>query len=123
MDMRAVFDTNILIDYLKGIDKAQEELEKFESRIISIMTYIEVLVGVTSSPFQQEIQSFLESFEISHVTLPIAELTIKNRQHHKLKIPDAIILSTAQHYQALLVTRNTKDFNSSLPIVRIPYTL
>lgn len=121
--MKAVFDTNILIDYLKGIENAKKELEKFESKSISIITYIEVLVGLSSSPHQHDVQSFLESFEIHYLSLPIAELTIKNRKKYKIKIPDAIILSTAEYHQALLVTRNTKDFNPDFPIVRIPYEI
>lgn len=121
--MKAVFDTNILIDYLKGIEDARKELEKFEIKTISIITYIEVLVGLSAPDFSQEIHSFLNSFDIIDITIPIADLTTQNRQKYKLKIPDALILSTAQHTNALLVTRNTKDFDPSLPIVRVPYKI
>lgn len=35
----ALFDTNILIDYLRGIPAAREELERFEQRAISLITW------------------------------------------------------------------------------------
>jgi len=40
--MKAVFDTNILIDFLNGHDFASQELSLYEERIISIITYIEI---------------------------------------------------------------------------------
>ena len=44
--MKAVFDSNILIDYLKGIPSAAQEINQFENKNISIISYIEVLVGL-----------------------------------------------------------------------------
>ena len=43
--MKALFDTNILIDYLKGIEAAQEELARYRHRLVSIVTWMEVLAG------------------------------------------------------------------------------
>jgi predicted nucleic acid-binding protein len=39
----------------------------------------------------------------------------------KVRLPDAIIWATALHESALLVTRDTKDFPSAEPGIRIPY--
>ena len=44
--MKALFDTNILIDYLNGRDEAQRELAAYRQRLISIVTWMEVLAGV-----------------------------------------------------------------------------
>ena len=41
----ALFDTNILIDHLNAIPQAREEIGRFESRAISIITWMEVMVG------------------------------------------------------------------------------
>lgn len=43
--MKALFDTNILIDYLNGIAAAKKELDLYESRAISIVTWMEVMSG------------------------------------------------------------------------------
>jgi hypothetical protein len=37
---------------------------------------------------------------------------INIRQEKRIKLPDAIIAATAIEYSSILVTRNTKDFNS-----------
>lgn len=39
----ALFDTNILIDYLRGIPEARSELHLYEYRAISIITWMEVM--------------------------------------------------------------------------------
>ena len=43
--MKGLFDTNILIDYLAGIDEARRELALYRSSLISVITWMEVLVG------------------------------------------------------------------------------
>jgi predicted nucleic acid-binding protein len=40
----------------------------------------------------------------------VANRTIKNRQQHKIKTPDAIIGATAQVYGFEVVTNNVDDF-------------
>jgi predicted nucleic acid-binding protein len=121
--MRAVFDTNILIDYLNGNIQAKKEIEIYEFRAISIITYIEIIVGVQNLKEIEFIKNFLHRFSIIEIDIPIAELTITARKKYKLKIPDALILATAEQNQCLLVTRDTKDFSETLPIVRVPYTI
>ena len=55
--------------------------------------------------------------------LAIAERAIKLRRTHRMRLPDAIIWATAQIHQAVLVTRNTKDFHATWTGIRIPYQL
>ena len=43
--MHALFDSNILIDFLNGIAAAKVELSLYESRAISVITWMEVLSG------------------------------------------------------------------------------
>ncbi len=43
--MIAVFDTNIVIDALNGIAKADKEYNLYERVIISRVTWMEILVG------------------------------------------------------------------------------
>ena len=120
--VKAVFDTNILIDYLNGISEARTELGKFQVKCISVINYIELLVGITDKKVLPEIQRFLSSFQRIEVNQEIADLTIFLRKQYKLKVPDAIVLASAQWIGGVLVTRNTKDFQMSMPFVHIPYT-
>jgi len=121
--MKAVFDTNILIDYLNGVSAAREEFQRFQLRQISVITYIEVMVGAENSEEESLLDAFLATFEIIGVTTEIAKETISLRKRFRLKIPDAIVYATARVHGCLLVSRNTKDFQSAWPDVRVPYKL
>lgn len=120
--VKALFDTNILIDYLNGIAQAREELNRYDGKAISIVTWMEVMVGA-SSALEAPTRDFLDGFEIIPLDNPVAERAIAFRKASKSKLPDAIIWASAQVNGLLLVTRNTKDFPTSNPGVRMPYTI
>ena len=119
--MKAVFDTNILIDYLNGIDAAREELARYRVRLISIITFIEVLVGAKEAGEEKAIRGFLAAFQIIELSAEIAKEAIAIRKELRLKIPDAIVYATARSQGCLLVSRNTKEFKSEWPDIRVPY--
>ena len=122
--MKAVFDTNILIDYLNGFEEAKAELNKsYTKKMISTVTWMEVMVGVTEQQYGMEIESFLNHFEVIQTDQKISKTAVDLRQKHRMRLPDAIIWSTAINHDALLVTRNIKDFPQSHVNVRIPYSL
>ena len=59
--MKALMDTNILIDYLNGINAARDEIDRYETPLISAISWMEVMVGVTEEE-QPSIRSFLSRF-------------------------------------------------------------
>lgn len=89
--MKAAFDTCILIDYLNGHQGAVTAFAAYSEKLISRITWIEVMVGVASGAGK------------------------------RLKLPDALIYATARVENCPLLTRNTKDFEPSLPGVVVPY--
>ena len=119
--VKAVIDTNILIDYLSGSAKAKQELDSFEELYISIITWMEILVGAEETDEESEIREFLRRFTVHHVDAGIAERAVDIRRREKIRLPDAIIWATAQQLGVLLVTRNTRDFPTRHPGIRIPY--
>ncbi|WP_228073591.1 type II toxin-antitoxin system VapC family toxin [Kordiimonas pumila] len=121
--MKVVFDSCILIDYLNGIKPAKAEIEALDkgSRCISTLTWIEVMVGVEEDHIDI-VSDFLASFTVLSLNADVAMASVTVRKERKIKLPDAIIEATAIANNALLVTRNTKDFQASVS-VRIPYTL
>jgi predicted nucleic acid-binding protein len=121
--VKAAFDTNILIDYLNGISAARTEFDLYDEKLISIITLIEVLVGVTDPNEETEIRRFLSTFSILELSLPIANKAVKLRQELRLKVPDAIVYATARNSGCILVTRNTKDMKAEWPDIRVPYSL
>ncbi len=118
----ALFDTNILIDHLNAIPQARAEIERFESRAISIITWMEVMVGA-SADLVEPTRRFLDGFEVIALNDEIANRAVALRRAHRIKLPDAVIWATAQTAGRLLVTRNTKDFPPDDPGVREPYAL
>jgi len=118
--MRSLYDTNILIDYLNGIKASRTELAGATDPAISTITWIEVMAGV-SPPIEDTVRRFLASFRQLAVTPEVAELAVAIRRALKIKLPDAIILATAQVDGRTLVTRNTRDFGAGTAGVRVPY--
>ena len=119
--VNAVFDTNILIDYLGGVDAARDEMRRYRQRLISIVTWMEVLIGARSDDETDVIEMFLRDFRVVEVTRPVARDAIDLRRAHRIRLPDALIWASARAESALLVTRNTKDFPKNDPGVRVPY--
>lgn len=120
--MRALFDTNILIDFLNGVDAARAELSRYRQPTVSIITWIEVLVGAKASN-EAATRKFLATFELIGVTPEIADRAVTLRKLDRMRVPDAIILATAQTENIILVTRDSKEFAPDMPGIRIPYTL
>lgn len=120
--VRAVFDTNILVDFLRGQPQAETELDLYESPAISVISWMEVMAGTTPQT-ESKTRTFLQSFDLLEIDAKTAERAVHLRKTTRIRLPDAIIWATAQVHQCLLVTRNTRDFNPSDPGVRVPYTL
>ncbi|RXH54557.1 type II toxin-antitoxin system VapC family toxin [Granulicella sibirica] len=117
-----IYDTNILIDCLKGVQAARLEVDAALDRAMSTMTWIEVMVGVPPES-DEVVRVFLGSFELLPITPEVAERAVLIRKTMRIKLPDAIILATAQVNERILVTRNTRDFGVVTEGVRVPYPL
>lgn len=120
--VKALFDTNILIDHLNGIEQAAEEIVRYEDRAISVVTWIEVLAGGAAEDVATT-RAFLQNFAIVDIDGAIAEATVQLRRLRRLRLPDAIIWASARTQGRLLVTRNARDFPTDDPGVRIPYAI
>ncbi|WP_455874904.1 PIN domain-containing protein [Rhizobium yanglingense] len=118
--VKPLFDTNILIDYHNAIPEARDELDRYGRRAISIITWMEVLIGADPD-VEAATRSFLNNFQIIAVDNAIAEGAVRLGQRHRIKFPDAVIWSTADTHGLLLVTRITKDFRPDNPGIRVPY--
>lgn len=120
--MKALFDTNILIDYLNGIEAAREEIAHYATVLISPITWMEVMAG-TNAADQTIVRRFLSRFTLVPVDSLVAEAAVAIRRSRRIKLPDAIIWASAQVAEALLVSRNTRDFPANTAGIRVPYKL
>lgn len=121
--MKALFDTNILIDYLNGVPQARDEFRLYQQRLISLITWIEVLVGCRNGDEASAVRRFLAGFELVAIDLEIGKQAVNLRRLYRIRLPDALIWASAQQHNALLISRNTKDFPMDSPGVRVPYQL
>jgi len=120
--VKALLDTNILVDYLNAVPQARTELGLYAEKAISIVTWMEVMVGASGN-VEAATRGFLSTFNIVALDGEIAERAVSLRRSHNIKLPDAIIWATAQVRAMLFVTRNTRDFAAGDPGIRMPYKL
>ncbi len=118
--MKALLDSNILIDYLNGVEEAKREIERYRAPMISSITWMEVMAGAIEDE-EPVVRGFLSRFVQIPVDDRVAERAVQIRRDRRVRLPDAIIWASAQVHDALLVSRNCKDFPESAPDVRIPY--
>jgi predicted nucleic acid-binding protein len=117
-----LFDTNILIDYLRGIPQARAECDRHSHRAVSIVSWMEVMAGSTAAN-EADARSFLQNFYTLPLDADVAERAFLLRRTNRVKLPDAIIQATAEESGRILITRNTRDFPPGTPGVLIPYDL
>ena len=121
--MQLVFDSNIIIDALNGFPEAATEIRSATVRSTSIICWIEVLAGCPTPEAERVARNLLSKFRVVPVGQPIAEQAVVIRKSMRLKLPDALVLATAQTLGVQLSTRNTHDFSEADPTIRVPYQL
>ena len=119
------FDSNIIIDALRGFREAHVELRHAVERggrvWISRMAWMEVMSKGSGDGLRRA-ERFLGGFGIDEVDEEIGMRAASlRRERPRLKSPDAIILATALVRGRVLVTRNIRDFPENMPGVRVPY--
>lgn len=119
------FDSNIVIDALRGFRQAHAELRRARSsggRLwISRLVWIEVMSKGFGEGLRRA-EYFLTGFGIDEVDEEIgARAALLRRERPRLKLPDSVILASALTRGRILVTRNTRDFPADMPGIRVPY--
>jgi hypothetical protein len=117
-----LFDTVILIDYLRGVTHARIECDRHADRAVSIITWMEVLAGATAAN-EADARILLVNFQLLSLTPEVAERSVAIRRAGKIKLPDAIIRATAEVEGRVLITRNTRDFPAGTAGIHVPYTI
>ena len=116
------FDTNIVIDWLVDRPGARQELARYNGHRLSRIAWTEVLAGEPPAT-RPKVQALLLPFQVVEVDGQVASMAADIRHRTRMKLLDALILATARVHDAILITRNTKDFPVAMPGIRVPYTL
>ena len=115
-----LLDTNIVIYLINGDKKYVSFMRQFEEKQsgVSVITYMETLIGAYEAPYEQEIQEFFGKTEIIPLNVAIAQKSaawLQGSTHKSLRHPrlaDVVIGQTALALGVPLVTNNPKDFVS-----------
>jgi predicted nucleic acid-binding protein len=121
---KVIFDTDVLIWYLRGREKARRFIENIahERRMLSSLTLMELLQGCRNQQEAREVKAFV-SENMSLVIHP--DETISRRaialleQHafsHGLRVVDAIIAASALETASSLATANVKHYRIIIPL-------
>lgn len=117
MGARYLADTNTIIDLVvgrlpaAGISWLEQQLAR-QTVAISVVTRIELLTKTEPAAEYATMQSFVQSVAVLPLDEPVTEHTIRLRQQHRVKLPDAIIAATALAHGLTLITRNVSDFQA-----------
>jgi len=114
-----VFDTSLIIDYLRNqgdrktlFEEAVEKLED-ENLAISVLTVQELFQGKSLGDEEEEkrVLEVIAPFEVLEYTIDIAKRAGKIvRENNGASFVDAAIAATAITYGSQLATLNRKDF-------------
>ncbi|HWW78103.1 MAG TPA: hypothetical protein VNY82_00810 [Steroidobacteraceae bacterium] len=119
--MSAVFDTSLVIDYLRGVKRAQEAFAQFPDRAITVGTWVEVMMAAPQR-FEPQTREFLRGFERLAINEAIADRALALiQQHTQLDIGHAIAWATAQINSAVYVSIDLPPLAAPDPTVCIPY--
>jgi hypothetical protein len=99
---RIFLDTNTIIYFLKGVD-GFEALARFKFFYYSFISRIE-LFSFGGEQEDKLISDFLRNGKQININKKIIDRTIEIRKNYQLKLPDAVIVASAQHVGADLYT-------------------
>lgn len=110
----ALFDTDVLIDHLRGKAEAKNLIIEFknEKNYCSVITSGEILFGMRKNE-KKETLGLLNSFQEIPVDKEISRLAYDVKikaKGHKLELYDCIIAATAIKYDQVLITKNGKHY-------------
>jgi predicted nucleic acid-binding protein len=115
MSNRMLVDTDVLIDFLRGYDKAISFIERFSSQIMmSSMVVAELFAGVKGTDELAVLDNFISQFRIIPITSGIAKVGGLYKRDfnksHGVGLADAILAATAENEKAELKTLNVKHY-------------
>ncbi len=112
---KILFDTDVLIDYLRGKDEAQTYIDDIKDEVyMSSISMAELYAGVRKGEESRKLEIFIETFEVISLNKNIAKMGGLYRNQYKPShgtgLADALIAATAKEIGAQLITFNTKHF-------------
>ena len=110
-----LIDSDILIDFLRGLNKTRGFLFKLRKEgelLISVINVVEIYSGkeIKNTKKRKIIDQFLNGFKIIPLDENLGKLAGEIRLNYYLPFADAIVAATAIYTGSVLATRNIKHF-------------
>lgn len=123
--MSYLIDTDILIDYLRGLPKAIEVIENEAAEAsLSVMNVTELYQGIRNEKERLKLASTLSAFTILPITTEIAVqggvYSAHYRVSHGSGLADCLIAATANEHGLILQTLHAEHY-PMLSKVNVPY--
>ena len=111
---RILLDTDVVVDFLRGYDKAVTYLKSHSSEIVlSCIVVAELYAGVRDDE-QKKLDEFVSLFSVFPITAEIAKagglLKRDYYRSHGVGLADALMAATAVAQNAEIKTLNTKHY-------------
>ncbi len=107
MGMNYVIDTNVILYFLGG--KLADPLPDDGQISVSVISEIELLSYPSLTVKEEKlIKEFLSDIDVVNLTEDVKNKAIQLRRKYAVKLPDAIIASTALIYQAEFITNDKR---------------
>ena len=121
----SLLDTDIVVEYLRGSDRAAQFLEELKGDLlISAISVAELWAGVKGKDEEQALDQFLVAFRIVSIDDEVGKQAgLLRRQFgpsHGTGLADALVAASAMREGANLVTFNTKHYPMDVKL-RVPY--
>ena len=119
--MSVVFDTSLLVDYLRGIPQAHAAFETYPHRSITVITWVEVMAAAPEE-LASRTRDFLRGFERLAINEAIADRALSLIQRHEqITMRHALPWATAQSNSLIYVTPDFPRLAARDATVLIPY--
>jgi hypothetical protein len=111
-----LIDTDVLIWYMKGNEKAYSVIERSKHFSISVVTYIELVQGMRNKRELRDLRKALQAWD-SKIIYISEEISVKamffveqHFQSHSMLLADALIGATAIVHGLPILTGNEKHY-------------
>lgn len=113
--MKYFLDTDILIDYLKGVKKTVDYINRILDKNNTVFfTSVIVVAELYSVHLDKNEKTLIEnvfsSIEVVSVDYEVALIAGDLRARYKIGLADCLIAASAKKMRATIVTRNQKDY-------------
>jgi len=111
-----LIDTDVLVWYMKGNEKAYNAIENSENFFISVVTYMELVQGMRNNTELNTLRKALNGWNAKILYIS-EEISVKAmffvEQHylsHSIQLADSLIGATAIAYGLPILTSNDKHY-------------